>query len=102
MPSVFRERVMSFVQRVPKGRVVSYGQVAAACGYPRAARQVGGILKALDPGTRVPWWRVVNRKGELSIKGNWTATKKMQKELLLREGVVFVSEFSVKPSFFAF
>ena len=68
--------------------MVSYGQVAAACGYPKAARQVGGILRAADIADgKIPWWRVVNNQGTISIKGNWTATKELQKELLIREGI---------------
>lgn len=84
----FRERVISFVKKVPRGKVVSYGQAAAVCGHPRAARQVGGILRGLDiSAEEVPWWRVVNNRGIISIKGNWTATKELQKQLLAKEGV---------------
>ena len=81
---------------MPKGRVVSYGQVAAVAGSPRAARQVGGILRALDiTDKKVPWWRVVNNLGIISIKGNWTATKDMQKNLLIKEGINVNSNFSL-------
>lgn len=84
----FAAKVLNFVRKIPAGRVVSYGQVAAACGHPRAARQVGGILRGLDIAKQnIPWWRVVNSRGEISIKGNWTATKEMQTALLRQEGV---------------
>ena len=87
MPS-FREQVISYIKKVPKGKVVSYGQVAAACGHPRAPRQVGAILRGLNIADgKVPWWRVVNSQGILSIKGNWTATKELQRDLLIKEGV---------------
>ncbi len=82
----FRERVIEIVKSIPKGKVASYGQVAAVCGSPRAARVVGGILRgsSLDS---LPWWRVINNKGEISIKGSFEATKFLQKQLLEAEGV---------------
>ena len=93
----FRAQVLEYIKRVPKGRVVSYGQVAAACGHPRAARQVGGILRALDEpeAASVPWWRVINNQGVISIKGNWTATKELQAGLLRRDGIIVKDDFSL-------
>ena len=90
----FKLRVINFIKKVPRGRVVSYGQVALACGSPRAARQVGGILRATNSTAgQIPWWRVLNNKGIISIKGNWTATKELQRELLLAEGIKVSKEF---------
>lgn len=90
----FRDNVISFVKKIPRGKVVSYGQVASHCGHPRAARQVGGILRALDvTAGKVPWWRVVNNRGLISIKGNWTATKELQKQLLETEGIRVSKEY---------
>jgi len=92
----FRSKVISFVKSVPKGKVVSYGQVAAASGNAKAARQVGGILAALDVSDQaVPWWRVVNNQGIISIRGNWTASKDLQRDLLKREGVLVSEEFKL-------
>lgn len=93
----FREKVLGLVRSVPQGRVVSYGQVAAAAGSPRAARQVGGVLRGMkdEESKIVSWWRVINNQGIISIKGNWTATKEIQKELLMREGVEVSEEFVV-------
>lgn len=91
----FRAKVIAYVKQIPRGCVASYGQVSAACGHPRAARQVGGILRALNIADgKVPWWRVVNNRGIISIKGNWTATKELQKELLLKEGVKVGQDFT--------
>ena len=90
----FRESVIEYIKKVPKGKVVSYGQVAAAAGSPRAARQVGGILRALDPQDgKIPWWRVINSQGVISIKGNWTATKEIQKTLLQKDGVKISADY---------
>ncbi len=84
----FTEKVFMCVKKVPKGKVVSYGQVAAMVGKPQSARAVGWALRTLDPSNMsVPWWRVVNQKGFLSIKGNFTATKNLQKSLLEKEEV---------------
>lgn len=92
---VFRDKVLRFIAGVPRGKVVSYGQTAAACGYPRASRAVGGILKSLPEDSGVPWWRVVNAKGEITIKGNWTATKRLQKDMLENDGVLVDEGFKV-------
>lgn len=67
--SDFNESVYSVVRRVPRGRLVSYGGVASVLGRPRAARGVGRALAALPEGSDVPWWRVVNRDGAVSLPG---------------------------------
>ncbi len=92
----FKEAVILYVKKIPKGKVVSYGQVAAVCGHPRAARQVGGILKSLDiSSVSIPWWRVINNQGVISIKGNWTATKELQRDLLKRDGIKIEKDFKI-------
>ena len=82
----FTERVYTLVRRVPRGRVISYGGVAALLGQPRAARGVGQALHALPDETDVPWWRVVNRNGEISIRGVLHGAAR-QRQLLRSEGV---------------
>ena len=92
----FKAKVISYLKKVPKGKVVSYGQIAAAAGQPGAARQVGGILRGLSIADgQIPWWRVVNNLGIISIKGNWTATKEIQKELLVKEGIKVMEGFKL-------
>lgn len=84
--SEFTKAVIRIVNLVPRGRVVSYGQVAAYVGVPRAARAVGQVLRqSLDES--LPWWRVVNNSGRISIKGNFYADANMQRELLRKEGI---------------
>ena len=63
----FRDRVHAAIRAVPEGRVASYGGIAAIIGQPRAARAVGTTLCNLPDGSDVPWWRVVNRNGEISM-----------------------------------
>ncbi len=91
LPS-FYERVYELVRAVPRGRVITYGHVALALGSPMAARAVGYALSSL-PGDRddVPWWRVINARGAISLKGRGAGAD-LQQALLEREGVVFDAE----------
>ena len=89
----FKDKILEIIRRVPKGKVVSYGQVAAAAGFPTYARHVGKVLSELDENTKVPWWRVVNNQGYISIKGNWIATKEIQRTLLLQERIEVDKDF---------
>lgn len=60
----FRDKVYALVAQIPEGRVMAYGDVAAYCGNPLAARQVGQIAHFGPP--ELPWQRVVNRNGGLA------------------------------------
>lgn len=91
----FREQVIEAVKKIPKGRVVSYGQVASECGSPRAARQVGWILHTLDGSNNVPWWRVINNLGYISIKGNIMSTPLAQKKFLEDEGIIVNPDMTI-------
>jgi methylated-DNA-protein-cysteine methyltransferase-like protein len=84
----FAERAYATIRAIPYGRVASYGGVAAVLGAPRAARAVGRALFELPEGADVPWWRVVNRNGEISIKGTLHGAA-LQRALLRGEGVKF-------------
>ncbi|MBT8405681.1 MAG: MGMT family protein [Gemmatimonadetes bacterium] len=84
----FAESVRAWVQKIPPGRVASYGDIAALAGSPRAARGVGAVLNGLAPGSDVPWWRVVNRSGRLTIPAE-LGLRTLQRTLLEREGVSF-------------
>jgi len=83
--SGFRERVEYLVSTIPKGRVMTYGQIAAICGNARAARIVGGIAHFGDPGA--PWQRVVNKQGGLAT--GFPGGRIAQKLLLEEEGIEF-------------
>lgn len=84
----FYERVYEVVRQVPGGRVVTYGQVALICGAPAAARATGYALHHLPPDSGVPWWRVINASGGVSLRGRGPQAD-LQRQLLEREGVVF-------------
>lgn len=82
------EVIWQIVASIPKGRVVSYGQVAKIAGYPNHARYVGTTLKHLPKNTSLPWFRVINAKGEIAFPVNSDAYKR-QRELLESEGIIF-------------
>lgn len=82
------EAVYEFVRKVPSGKVVSYGQVAACVeGVSLTARQVGAAMRY--PPTDVPWQRVVGADGHLPISKRSPELKIRQQHLLQQEGVVF-------------
>ena len=81
-------RIHAVVRRIPRGRVATYGQVAALAGLGGHARQVGYALHALGQGSNVPWQRVVNARGEVSPR-RMPGCNVLQRVLLEREGVVF-------------
>ncbi len=91
----FKEKVIVVLKEIPEGKVVSYGQVAAACGSPRAARQVGWMLHTLDGNNTVPWWRVINNLGYISIKGNIMSTPLAQKKFLQDEGIEVTEDLKI-------
>ena len=80
--------IYEVVQRIPPGKVATYGQVAALAGYPGYARQVGYALHATPPGMDLPWHRVVNAKGMVSLKSDGPYDD-IQRQMLESEGVVF-------------
>ena len=81
-------RIYRVVRGIPRGRVATYGQVAALAGIPRQARQVGYALFALPRGSNVPWQRVINAKGEVSQRSS-PGDEGLQRAVLESEGVVF-------------
>ena len=92
--SKFSEKILQVVDSVPSGKVVSYGQVALYVGIPRAARQVGWILRQSE-GKDIPWWRVINNEGRISIKGNRYNTPELQRKLLMAEKVFVTEDFEI-------
>ena len=81
-------RIYEVVRRIPRGRVATYGQVARLAGLPGQARQTGYALSALPDGQRVPWHRVINARGQISVRSE-PGSDDRQRQLLEREGVRF-------------
>lgn len=85
-PDRTHRRIHEIISRIPRGRVATYGQIARIARLPGQARLIGYALHALPAGSRVPWQRVVNARGEISVGGENGAR---QRKLLESEGVRF-------------
>lgn len=89
---LFKEAVYALVAKIPQGRLMTYGQVAALCGKPRAAWEVGQIAH-FGP-TELPWHRVVNKQGGLAV--GWPGGgQAMHRSILEAEGVAVTEDYKV-------
>ena len=88
MPDSVRDRIYEVVRRIPAGKVATYGQVATLAGARGHARQVGYALHGLPEDADVPWHRVVNARGQISLR-SVPGSGAEQKRLLEAEGVEF-------------
>ena len=93
----FQQRIYQILAAIPPGKVTTYGDIARLAGSPRAARQVGGVLKRLPEGSRLPWHRVINRVGEISLTGD---DLDRQRLALLEEGIDVSPEGKVALSLY--
>ena len=87
--SRFRDDVFALVAQIPAGRVMTYGQIAALCGHPGAARVVGQIAH-FGP-SDLPWQRVVNAKGGLAA-GFVPDGRSGQARMLVAEGITVTND----------
>ncbi len=98
-----RRRIRAMVSAIPPGRVASYGQIASLVGLPRGARLVGRVMSTLPPESDVPWHRVLNAAGRISLPGGSEAFRR-QRDRLREEGVVVrggrvsMKEFGWEPA----
>lgn len=88
-------RIYTIVRQIPSGKVATYGDVAALAALPGQARLVGYALHALPPLTDVPWQRVINAKGGISIGRACYGADLQQRRLLEEEGIVFKPDGTV-------
>lgn len=95
----FFEQVYEVVKQIPYGRVMSYGQIAHAIGFPRMARQVGWALHGNPDPEHIPCYRVVNREGRVSSAFAFGG-ENVQIALLKAEGVEFDENGLVKREYF--
>jgi methylated-DNA-protein-cysteine methyltransferase-like protein len=87
----FSNRVYALVAQIPAGRVMTYGQIAALAGNPRAARIVGGIAHYGDP--ELPWHRVVNKSGGLAV--GYPGGVEGHKKHLEAEGILVSADYKI-------
>jgi methylated-DNA-protein-cysteine methyltransferase-like protein len=83
----FFRRVYRLVARIPRGKVVTYGEIGRMLGRPSGARAVGWAMRQCPEG--LPWYRVVNAKGQVSVGARYPDGKLVQQALLEEEGVTF-------------
>ncbi len=88
----FTQRVISLIKKIPKGRVATYGQIATMAGNPYGARQVVRVLHTCSEKEDLPWFRVINSKGTISLTGEGY---RVQRSLLEGEGVSFDSDSKI-------
>jgi methylated-DNA-protein-cysteine methyltransferase-like protein len=87
MPRELTEEIIEAIRDIPEGMVCTYGAIAKLAGNPRAARQVVRVLHTYGEKEELPWWRVINREGRISLKPGFGY--EVQRELLEAEGVEF-------------
>jgi methylated-DNA-protein-cysteine methyltransferase-like protein len=85
--SLFAE-IWEITKRIPPGKVATYGQIARLLGQPHAARTVGWAMRSTPEGSDVPWQRVINSKGTISLPDGSPGAI-LQRAMLEDEGVVF-------------
>lgn len=90
----FKEKVIQIIKKIPKGRVTTYGTIALLANFPRGAKFVGGVLHFNSKEYNLPWHRVINRQGYISIK-SLDHPKQLQKALLEQEGIEVTSDFMI-------
>ena len=96
----FTERVLFIIKAIPEGMVMTYGQIAALAGNRRGARQVGRVLHSMSAKHDLPWYRVVNAQGKISIGDD--LAKWSQRNLLEKEGVIVSGEGLISLSQYLF
>ena len=87
-PNPTRRAIYAVVARIPEGKVATYGQIASLAGCAGQARQVGYALAGIPDDLDLPWHRVINARGRVSVRRH-TGFHELQQALLEREGVVF-------------
>lgn len=87
-------RIWQVIAMIPQGKVSTYGDIARHAGLAKAARRVGMALRGLPEDTRIPWHRVINSQGRISLPEG-SASQYRQRETLEAEGVVFKANKSV-------
>lgn len=88
MNSSSKEAIYLAVSTIPPGKVVTYGELARLAGLPGAARLAGTLMSGLSENSTLPWHRVINAQGRISLPEH-SAAGKIQQERLEAEGVIF-------------
>ena len=84
--------IFQVIAQIPYGRVASYGQIARLAGIPKHSRLVGYVLKHMDADSSLPWYRVINSQGKISLSKLNDQGQNIQAQLLLAEGVLVIGD----------
>ncbi|MCY6412010.1 MGMT family protein [Acinetobacter sp. VNH17] len=84
-------QILQVIALIPYGKVASYGQIAKLAGLPKHARLVGYVLKHLDKESQIPWYRVINSQGKISVTRMDEKGNNVQQDLLEAEGVYLLN-----------
>ncbi|ENU31280.1 MULTISPECIES: MGMT family protein [unclassified Acinetobacter] len=84
-------QILEVIALIPNGKVASYGQIAKLAGLPKHARFVGYVLKHLDKDSKIPWHRVINAQGKISVLRINDKGENIQQSLLEQEGVYLLN-----------
>lgn len=84
-------QILEVIVLIPYGKVATYGQIAKLAGIPKHARLVGYVLKHLDQESRIPWHRVINSQGKISVMRINEKGENIQQQLLADEGIYLLN-----------
>lgn len=85
-------QILQVIALIPYGKVASYGQIARMAGLPKHARLVGYLLKHLDSAADIPWHRVINSQGKISLSKLNESGENIQRLKLVAEGVMVIGD----------
>ncbi|WP_457552979.1 MGMT family protein [Desulfobacula sp.] len=89
----FTQKALEIIRHIPKGKVLTYGRAAALAGKPNGARQISRLLHSMSNKHDLPWHRIVNAKGKISLKP--LQGYELQKALLESEGIKFTQSNTI-------
>mgnify|MGYP003585620795 FL=1 len=84
--------IFQVIAQIPYGRVASYGQIARLAGIPKHSRLVGYVLKHMDADSSLPWYRVINSQGKISLSKLNDQGQNIQAQLLMAEGILVIED----------
>ncbi len=84
--------IFQVIAQIPYGRVASYGQIARLAGIPKHSRLVGYVLKHMDADSSLPWYRVINSQGKISLSKLNDQGQNIQAQLLMAEGILVIGD----------
>lgn len=84
--------IFQVIAQIPYGRVASYGQIARLAGIPKHSRLVGYVLKHMDADSSLPWYRVINSQGKISLSKLNDQGQNIQAQLLMSEGILVIGD----------